>query len=203
MGAGPYCWGMDWGLLGFVIGGLTLAATLVFGWLTFFKQFPNRSLTYEVTTSPMLNPRAEGLKVFLDGVEMRSPYVVILQVTARSRADIPSNAFDASQPLVFDFGREVMGTPSIDASLRHELTGSQVKFPPQLVRKRSVASVAFVTEGAPLGVTVNNPLVDVGITEVNPDSASDLNPTKLILSFFGTCAALIIAIVFVILLNPF
>lgn len=165
---------MDWGLLGFVLGGLTLAVTLIFGWLTFFKQFPKRSLTYEFSASPILNPLAAGLKVFLDGVEVKAPYVVNLQVTSRSRVDISSGAFDAGHPLVFDFGREVLGTPTPGASMRHELRASQVRFPPQLVRKRSTVSVLFVTEGAPRGIVVTNPLVDVDVTTSKPGLASNV-----------------------------
>lgn len=154
---------MDWALWGFVIVVLTLGVTCWFAYVTFSKQFPKRSLTYAVTSSPLLNARTDSLKVLLDKVELKEPYLVYLDVACRSRADISSAAFDAGRPLVFDFGRPVLGGTEADASMKHEANGSQIRFQPQLLRRRAAVKVLFVTEGKPDGVAVDSPLVDIPV----------------------------------------
>lgn len=183
--------------LGIFIGGLTLLATCVFGALMYFKQFPKRSLTYAMTSSPLLNGRTEGLEVRLGGVELKAPYLVYLHVTSRSRADIPSSAFDAGQPLRFDFGREALGGSTPDGSMQHELNGSQVCFPPQLVRRRTAISIAFITEGPPSGIVVDSPLVDVAVTrskqgvDATPTRAQLISVTASLAGLVGSFAFLI------------
>lgn len=161
---------MDGITVGIIIGGLSLIATCAFGALMYFKQFPKRSVMYSVSSSPLLNARDEGLEVRFHGEVLSAPYVVNFHVTSRSRADIPSASFDAGESLVFDFGQPLYGSASQDTSILSELSGSQVEFRPQIIRRGSTVTLLFITDGNPREPRMKSPLIDVKVWPSVPNS---------------------------------
>lgn len=86
---------------------------------------------------------------------MSEPFLTTVEITSRSRADIPSTSFDASKPIVFeiethnDTYQNLQHSGDIEIDLPNQAIGRVLTFsvPTQLIRKNAQAEFMFLTEG--------------------------------------------------------
>lgn len=172
-----------WTIIGAIAGVLALSAVVV-AILAYRRQFPRRQLQYSVEAIPLLqgdiSVRHQDLRVVMNGSEIATPYVLSVNVWSKSRADIPSAAFDNQDPISFSVSVPmfVTGTtmrPSDDIGFDWDGVNvsagvREARVLPQLIRRRSRGQFTAVTEGKP-EVTVADSLIDIKLKHVSKDEA--------------------------------
>ncbi|MEB0286197.1 hypothetical protein QN355_06490 [Cryobacterium sp. 10S3] len=179
-----------WGISGIVVA----IFTAVYLALQFHRQFPKRSLVYEFTSSPLAGALSNAVQVTVSGYITTDPYLASLTVTSRSRADITSASFDSGRDLVFDFGTPILVDPTFGGEMTSHVSGSEVRFAPQLIRRRATSTTLFITHGRP-GVVLHNPLVDISVKAAtvprfDPSWSSILSMMTMIMA----CGAMLVAL---------
>lgn len=174
-----------WTVVGAIAAILALVVAIVIGVATFRRQFPKRELQWTVEKFPLLNSEVfahahSGLKVSLDGREVKDPHVVIVRVSSRSRVDIASAAFDAGSAIQFKSSRPIVTTAwsaTSDKSIAIEpdesdRTISGFRVPPQLIRRGSTGVLAGIASGEPAITVTRKALIDIDVKQVSPASGT-------------------------------
>lgn len=173
---------MDWGILISVAGVLLTLASVVIGVLAYHRMRPKRRLEWWVDSTRLVatedQKQIEGLEVNVRGIEVSNPYLNRLYIVSNSRADVASSAFDSSKPIVINvtkggavqlqndgFAKGI----KIEGAYGEGLEWAKFEIPPQLIRKRTGASLTFVSSGAPT-VSIDSTLIDVDIRLLKSNS---------------------------------
>lgn len=178
---GGYGDDMDWSLLFAIVGATVGTLALVgvgFQVVSYFRDHPKRRIEYTVHSTRLVasKRKIDDMVVTVRGIQVNDPHLVTLNVYSNSRADIPSSAFDAGDPLrirVAPGGALLLdeskndGGIQIDGGHGENFEWAEFGVPPQLIRKRSEGSIMFVSSGPPT-VSVTAPLIDVDVREVSP-----------------------------------
>lgn len=179
-------WGLMWAIVNAVVGSLALIGVAV-ALVAYRRQFPKRRVAYGYDSRSLLRPHGlpQGdLEVRIQGTVVGEPHFVELQLWSESRADIPSDSFDAKQPITFDVRAENVvpgwsaGEVAVDIVPLASGDGVQVVVAPQLIRKRGRATVTFVTDGKPT-IESKSPLIDIPLAMEYDSSERDSRPTLL------------------------
>lgn len=194
-------WGLFWGVIGAVAGVLALIG-VVYAVAGYYRDHPKRQLEYTVKTRRLVQATPDlGLEVRAKGIEIADPYLVEFRLRSNSRADIPSNAFDAGKDLLIRVepgGALVLGDEGARGDIM--LTGgdgegwdwAQFYVGPQLIRRGAALELDFITNGEPV-VKVNRPLIDVKILDVSDRPAR--SDYAWVLGFFGWALFMFVAFV--------
>lgn len=123
------------------------------------KQNPRREFSYDVSSSPLVSTEVRGLDrlaVSYDGMPLKYPYLVTIEVASTGRADIPSASFDGNQPIVFELNVPILGEIEQTVSLetvRARLTAkdgqSFVELAPSLLPKGFSIRASYLCDGKP------------------------------------------------------
>jgi hypothetical protein len=194
---------MNWGFFWTIVAVVVPAAGIAISWRVYKRQFPKRQVGYSVSYSPLVSVQSDGLEVMLAGHPVANPYVVEFELISQSRADIPSGMFDAGRSLVFSFGdRAILGsTPTANSAIEHDAEGAELRFPPQLIRKRAHLSATFIVDGMPSETRIQNPMIDIEVAPLRPVFRSRLPSKDLVLMIwllFGLVFALVVLRIFVL-----
>lgn len=172
-----------WTIFGAVSGGLALMAAVGFGIfaaLGYFKAYPKRQLTWGYSMRPLITqPGVAKLEVSVDGVRIKDPYLIQLQIVSNSRADISSDDFDGQRPIRIhvknDLGLLVATTESgISLSDERDDIWDAVilRIEPALIRPGDALSVDLVTNGVAI-IEVEPYLKNIQVVQV-PDRRAQL-----------------------------
>jgi len=84
--------------------GLAAIVGVVVGIASYRKQNPKRELVWHAKTTPLISHSTDRLNVTLDDQPLNEPQVTTVTLSSKSRADIPSETFDAGEPIYFKVG---------------------------------------------------------------------------------------------------
>lgn len=157
-------------------GAAGLAGVLIVGFATVFVTYrvgaTKRQLTYSMIEDTKLlggvgSTTASDLKVLFSDQPVRNPHVVRVRLASRGRKDIRSEDFDQSRPLVLDVGADIVAQISAQSAPeplpKLIVDGTSIKLGPDLIRKRQTVTITVLTDGASSHLTLNSPLIDVGV----------------------------------------
>ncbi len=171
-----------WTVVGVAIGAIAAVYTAV----TYYRANPKRRLEFAVEVVRLVSAPTEikNLDVRLNGLQIPDPHLVTLRVFSNSRADIPSDSFDAARPLVFrvEPGGALLlskadGGIHIDGGEGLGFEWANVPVRPQLIKKRTSGSITFVSSGKPeIRLLGGSPLIDIDVREVRPAPEYASNP---------------------------
>jgi hypothetical protein len=154
---------VDWETLAAFIAAAAGVAAVVLSGLVYSRQFPKRSLEYDVTIAPLVSLHNDELRITYGAAVLREPYIATVSVTSRSRVDIVSSVFDAGNALTFDFESPIVGIAELKGSLSAEASGNQFRIPPQLIHKRDKVTANLIFDGEPAIPRLKNPLPDIDL----------------------------------------
>lgn len=152
---------MNWMLLISAFGALATILTFVIGALSYHRQFPKRSMEFDVVISPLAKLDSDHLSFSYRNKRLAEPYIATVRLSARSRADISSSSFDAGRPIAVKFDRPIIGMSTAKGSLVAHAVGEELQLPPQLVHRRDKFQVSLVFDHEPSQPELINPLVDI------------------------------------------
>ncbi|MEH3089184.1 MAG: hypothetical protein PGN24_06100 [Microbacterium arborescens] len=177
---------MDPGVTWAVVGVAITAIVGVYTVITYYRANPKRRLEYAVEVVRLVAaPTAiENLDVRVNGLQIQDPHLVTLRVFSNSRADIPSDAFDAARSLVFRVepgGALLLSETNegirIGPGSGYGFDWAEFPVKPQLIKKRASGSITFVSAGLP-GIVIEDgsPLIDISVRRVSPPPEHASNP---------------------------
>jgi hypothetical protein len=180
--------GLETAILPIILTVASIAASVFI--LLLQNRFSSRRLEYGLLSAgPIIRTPAKGSKdltVVYDGAALDDPRFAELRLINPSRKDIPSSTFDQEMPLCFDLGATILKvlqttvTPSGPPFPRTKIDGSTVEIGPGLIRKRSQINLVLVADGPITSLShghnplVNNPLVEVKVTELRREGSESL-----------------------------
>lgn len=177
---GWYTSGTFWTGAGAVVALLGAVATV---WVTFTVGSLRRRLHYGMQPAAPLLAAPDGmrskLELHYDGLPLANPRVITVQLTSRSRKDIPSDAYNDGQPLRLDVGApilEILQITSVPETypLPSVITdGTALAIGPSLIGKRHNIMITLLTDGAKPSLSCRSPLIDVQVTQRAPEYYSN------------------------------
>jgi len=152
---------------------ISVAVTALFGAigaLVAYYATPRYQLFYDLPFCASLLAAPENarkdIKVSHSGIELHNPYVLKVRLVSRSRADIPSRAFDQGRPIVLDVGIPIVAQLSGDdegGGLNIRCEGSKLVVGPDLIGKRQEATFTLLADGYAPALTCESYLVNVKV----------------------------------------
>ncbi|MFE7835796.1 hypothetical protein ACFU53_06910 [Streptomyces sp. NPDC057474] len=137
--------------------------------------FPaNRAISYRMDISRLLAGDAHALPgaltVNYNGEHLRDPHVVKLRLRSTGRHAVASEHYDQGRPIKFDLGRLVvlLDSPTVSA---FEVSGSQVKYGPELMPAGQSVTLSLITEGKPR-LSVEHYFIDTKVINETPEPSS-------------------------------
>lgn len=163
-----------------VIAIASLAAAIFLPLYIHRKTHPIRQLRYTLRAEKMVvggAAMANLVTVEVDGVPLRDPHLVTIDIWSTGRADISSAAFDAGRPIIIEFGTPVLNAAYPQAEgvdpvlfVRNPSDKNQLLLPPTLLSRDMTSSVDVLIEGVP-SFRLTNPLIDIEIREAKVEEA--------------------------------
>jgi hypothetical protein len=140
-------------LLGVVI---TLFVGVLGAWITYrvgavrYRLFYSLPAVTSLLAAPS-GPMRKDIKVTYLGTELNDPYIFKIRLISRSRADIPSSAFDQDRPIVLNLGLPIISLLPTDENKdplpKIERDAGTLKIGPDLIGKRQEMIFAVLVDG--------------------------------------------------------
>jgi len=165
------------------------------------RALPRRKLTYVMLSdTPLLTRLMHGkLEVRHEGVALKHPRVVTVQLESRGRQDIASSSFDQGKPLVLDLGVPIVDLLAAESDAKGAAPASQMnvdttalRIGPSLIKNRHVLTYTVLVDGEP-DLTCHAALENVVVR------ASDLLESEARLSWTSVILSTVSLLVIIVL----
>lgn len=158
-----------WTSLGTIFGFGVFALAVLAAWGNRIAS-RRRLLSYAVSMQSLLPLAPEGdLEIMHRGAPVESPSLVQLRIVNKGPRDIPSAAFDARKPLVFDLGIPIVAVLSHSSHVfgAHSVPalGTHIEIGPTLIPRGHWLTLTLLVSGDHLSLQCDNPLIDVEVVE--------------------------------------